>query len=229
MTKTLILSGGGRWADPWHPFAATSTRLAGIAESLGHTVEIAEELEERLVDLGGVDVVVVNAADGPRTGAHDAAVSGLSAFLARGGGVLAIHVGASTLIGMPDWEVVTGMKWIDGVSMHPPLGPSHVLVHPGNHAIAAPLHDFDLIDERYCNLRVARDVVPFVSHDHEGTNQPLAWARSYGRARIVADALGHGVESYESSEHHEMILRSFQWLTGTLPPPPTDKSTLPTE
>jgi type 1 glutamine amidotransferase len=218
MPRTLILSGGGRWADPWHPFAATSTRLAGIAESLGHTVEIVEELEERLVDLGGVDVVVVNAADGPVTDSHDVAVAGIHAFLARGGGILAIHVGASTLIGMPEWEGVTGMRWVAGVSMHPPLGPSHVLVHPELHAIVAPLHDFDLIDERYCHLRLAPDLVPFVSHEHEGTNQPLVWARSYGKARIVANALGHGLDSYDSREHHELILRSFQWLTGTLPP-----------
>jgi type 1 glutamine amidotransferase len=217
MAKALILSGGGRYSDPWHPFAATSMRLAGIAESLGHTVEIAEELEERLVDLSGVDVVVVNAAGGPVTAAHDASISGMRAFLARGGGVLAIHVGASNLIGMPEWERVTGMSWIDGVSMHPKLGLAHVLVHPERHAIAGPLRDFDLVDERYCYVRVASDVVPFVSHEHEGTNQPLAWARQYGNARIVADALGHGVESYDSREHHELILRSFQWLTGTLP------------
>jgi type 1 glutamine amidotransferase len=191
-----------------------------IAESLGHTVEIAEELEDRLVDLSDVDVVIVNAATGPVTDAHAAAIAGMQAFLGRGGGVLAIHVGASNLVGMPEWEGTTGMKWVDGVSMHPALGPSHVLVHPERHAMAAPLHDFDLIDERYCHLRLAPDVFPFVSHEHEGTNQPLVWARSFGKARIVVDALGHGVESYDSSEHHELIQRSLQWLMGTLPPTP---------
>jgi len=216
MTRTLILSGGGRYADPWHPFAATSARIAAIAESLGHEVEVAEELEERLVDLDGVDVVAVNAADGPVTDAHEAAAAGIHAFLARGGGVLAIHVGASNLIGMPDWETVTGMKWVTGVSMHPPLGPSHVLVHPERHVIAAPLHDFDLLDERYCHLRLAPDLAPFVSHDHDGTAEPLVWARTRGRARVVTDALGHGVESYDSPEHRELLLRSFRWLTGTL-------------
>jgi type 1 glutamine amidotransferase len=215
--KALILSGGGRYSDPWHPFGATSTRLAGIGERLGLTVEIAEELEARLVDLRGVDVVVANAAAGPVTDDHEAAVSGLRAFLARGGGILAVHVGASTLIGMPDWEDVTGMAWIAGVSMHPALGPAHVNVHPDRHAIAAGVDDFDLVDERYCHLRVAPDVVPFVSHEHEGTNQPLAWARRYGNARIVTDALGHGESSFDSPEHTQLIRRSFQWLAGTLP------------
>jgi uncharacterized protein len=216
MTKAVVLSGGGRYADPWHPFGATSARLAALAGSLGHDVEIAEELEERLVDLRGVDLVIANAAAGPVTAAHDAALAGMRAFLARGGGVLAIHVGASTLVDMPDWEQVTGMHWVQGVSMHPPLGPAHVLVHPERHAIAATLHDFDLVDECYCQLRLAPDIVPFVSHDHEGTNEPLAWARRYGNARVVTDALGHGVESFDSPEHVELLLRSFQWLTGTL-------------
>jgi len=92
--KTLILSGGGPYADPWHPFGATSSRLAVIAGSLGHDVEIAEEVEQRLVDLREVDIVIVNAAAGPVTAAHDSALASMRTFLARGGGVLAIHVGA---------------------------------------------------------------------------------------------------------------------------------------
>ncbi len=217
MGTVVVLSGGGRYADPWHPFGATSAQLAAMAGSLGHDVEIAEEIEERLVDLRGVDVVIVNAAAGPVTPGHDAALAGMHAFLACGGGILAIHVGASTLAEMPEWEHVTGMRWIPGRSMHPPLGPAHVLVHPERHAIAAPLSDFDLVDERYCHLRLAPDVVPFVSHDHDGTNEPLMWARRYRDARVVTDALGHGVESFESPEHRELLLRSLRWLTGTLP------------
>jgi uncharacterized protein len=218
MPRTLILSGGGRWADPWHPFAATSARLAAIAEGLGHEVEIAEELEQRLaVGLDGVAVIVVNAAEGSPTAAHEAAAAAVHAFLARGGGALAIHVGASTLIGLPDWEAVTGMKWVSGVSWHPPVGPSHVLVRAERHAIAAPLHDFDLFDERYCDLRLAPDLDPFVVHERDGRVEPLAWARTVGHARVVTDALGHGAESYDSPEHRELLERSLRWLTGTLP------------
>lgn len=216
MAKAVVLSGGGRYADPWHPFGATSVRLAALAASLGHDVEIAEEVEERLVDLRSVDLVIVNAAAGPVTSAHDAAIAGMRAFLASGGGVLAVHVGASSLVDMPEWERVTGMHWIQGVSMHPPVGLARVLVHPERHVIAGSLDDFDLVDERYCQLRLAPDIVPFVSHDHEGTNQPLVWARRYGNARVVTDALGHGVESFDAPEHAELLLRSFQWLTGTL-------------
>lgn len=216
MPKALILSGGGRFCDPWHPFAATSRRLAEIAEGLRYTVEVSEELEGRLADLAGVDLVIVNATDAAPTDARVAAMRGIRSYLRRGGAVFAIHVGAATLLGMPDWEDVTGMAWVDGKSMHPDLGPAHVLAFPDRHPIAAPLRDFDLIDERYCHLRLAADIVPFVAHKHDGQVHPLAWARSYGRAKIVVDALGHGSESYDSFDHRNLIARSFQWLTGRL-------------
>ena len=217
MPKALILSGGGRYSDPWHPFAATSIRLAEIGERLGLAVEIAEDLEARLVDLHGVDVVVADAASGPVTAAHEAAVSGMHAFMARGGGILAVHVGASTLIGMPDWEDVTGMAWIDGVSMHPALGPAHVDVHPDRHAIAAPSTTSTWSTSGTATCGLPRTSSRSCRTNTRARGSRWSWARRYGNARIVTDALGHGVESFDSPEHIELILRSFRWLTGTLP------------
>ena len=57
MTKSLILSGGGQYADPWHPFAATSQRIAGLLAGLGHDVEISELVADRVADLRGCDVI----------------------------------------------------------------------------------------------------------------------------------------------------------------------------
>ena len=41
MAEVLLLSGAGRFADPWHPFAQTSERLAGLLTELGHRVRNA--------------------------------------------------------------------------------------------------------------------------------------------------------------------------------------------
>jgi hypothetical protein len=57
---------------------------------------VAEDLEDRLVDLATVDLLVVNATNGPVTSKHDAAMAGIRGFFAREGGVLAVHVGGST-------------------------------------------------------------------------------------------------------------------------------------
>jgi uncharacterized protein len=215
MARSLILSGGGEYGDPWHPFAATSERLAGLLETLGHEVEVSELVAERVADLCGWDLVVVNAAAGPEADTS-AAAAGLRAALDQGVGVLAIHVGACTLLRLPAWESVTGAAWVNGRSMHPKTGPCRIITYPGRHPICAPVMDFDIVDERYTYLRTASDVVPLAAHGHEGEVHPVLWARVLGRSRVVTDALGHDERSYDSVAHRQLISRAAQWLTWAL-------------
>jgi len=215
MTRSLILSGGGEYRDPWHPFAATSARLAGLLRTLGHEVEVSESVGDSAAELAGWDLVVVNAAAGPPADTT-AAAAGLRAALDRGVGVLAVHVGACTLLGLPDWESVTGAAWVSGRSMHPKTGPCRITTYPGRHPICAPVADFDIVDERYSYLRIAPDVVPLAAHEHGGETHPLLWARVLGRSRVVTDALGHDERSYDSAAHRELISRAAHWLTREL-------------
>jgi uncharacterized protein len=215
MTRSLILSGGGEYRDPWHPFAATSERLAGLLRTLGHEVEVSESVGDSVADLSGWDLVVVNAAAGPRADTT-AAADGLQAALDRGISVLAVHVGACTLLGLPTWESVTGTAWVSGRSMHPKTGPCRITTYPGRHPICAPVADFDIIDERYTYLRTAPDVVPLAAHELEGEIHPLFWARAVGQSRVVTDLLGHDERSYDSAAHCELISRAARWLTQAL-------------
>jgi uncharacterized protein len=209
--RSLILSGGGEYRDPWHPFAATSDRLAGLLSALGHQVEVSELVADRVADLTGWDLLVVNAAAGPPADTS-AAQAGLLSALDRGLGVLAVHVGVTTLLGLPSWESVTGAAWT-AESMHPKAGPCRVLTYPGRHPVSAPVADFDITDERYSYLRVAPDIVPLAAHEHEGQIHPLLWARTRGPSRIVADALGHDERSYDSPAHRELLARAARWVT----------------
>lgn len=215
MTRSLILSGGGAYADPWHPFAATSQRLAGILTALGHDVDVSESVAESVADLRGYDLVAVNAAAGPDT-AREAARAGLAAALDRGIGVLAVHVGGCALLRLPMWESVTGAAWVSGSSMHPKAGPCRVITYPERHLICASVHDFDVFDERYSWLRIAPDVIPLAAHEHAGELHPLLWARAYRASRVVTDLLGHDGRSYDSPAHRELIARAARWLTREL-------------
>ncbi|WP_223694308.1 ThuA domain-containing protein [Leifsonia poae] len=88
--------------------------------------------------------------------------------------------------------------------------------HPGlpdRHPIVAGLGDFEVDDERYTYLRTAPDLVPLATHEHEGVEYPLLWARTYGDARIVYDALGHDAASFASPTHRTIIARAAHWLT----------------
>jgi hypothetical protein len=215
MPTSLVLSGGGACADPWHPFAQTSARLADLLWSLGHRVEVTDFVADRVADLSGFDLIVVNAAAGPGATAagQRGARQGLRAALDRGLAVLAVHTGVCTLLRLPEWEAVTGAAWVPGRSGHPKLGPAHVQVHPGRHPIVAGLADFDLVDERYTGLNLTPGLVPLASHRHDGRQYPLVWARELGRSRVVADALGHDVQSYESPAHRQLLSRAVRWLT----------------
>jgi uncharacterized protein len=215
MPRSLVLSGGGKFADPWHRFARTSARLADVLWSLGHQVEVTDFVSDRVADLTHFDLIVVNAANGPglSPAEQDAARDGLRAALDRGVGVLAVHVGVGALLRLPQWEAVTGAAWVEGQSGHPPLGPTRVQTHQDRHPIMGAVPDFDVTDERYTGLRLAPGLVPLATHRHQGRQYPLVWARELGPTRVVADALGHDTRSYDSAGHRRLLTRAVQWLT----------------
>jgi hypothetical protein len=46
--SALLLTGTGRYADPWHPFTETSHALAGILDEAGFDVIVAADAEAAL-------------------------------------------------------------------------------------------------------------------------------------------------------------------------------------
>jgi uncharacterized protein len=229
--RAIILSGSGRYADPWHPYHETSAALAGIIAGAGYRVEVSDDLLRGLGDLGDADLLVVNAGN-PATplpdGAVDpgapgadeiaAAVAGLDAALERGIGILAAHSAAGTLPEVPAFARALGARWLAGVSWHPPIGNARVHI-VGTHPIAAGLADFTVYDERYSGLHLDDVIEPIAEHEEDGMRHPLIWARELGHSRLVYDALGHDASSYESTAHRELLVRALDWLSRV--PAPT--------
>lgn len=232
--RALILSGAGRYADPWHPYAETSARLASLVAEAGYDVEVRDDVDAALAALGDdVRLLVVNAGDPdgpdaagaePATGrAAPAAAAGvddgaLEAAIDRGIGILAMHSAASSLRDFPAFHRAIGGRWEDEVSWHPPFGEAHVHV-VGNHAIREGLADFTVEDERYTALRLHDVIEPIAEHEEGGFRHPLVWAREFGRSRLVYDALGHDTRSYDSEGHRALIAQALGWLSHV--PAPT--------
>lgn len=224
--RAVILSGSGRTADPWHPYAETSAELAGIAREAGFDVEIVLGPLEGLAMLrDDVRVVIANAGDpdgplpegAPDPGAAtadlvDRAAAKFSAALDRGVGVLAVHSAASTLRELPAYGEALGARWIAGESWHPPIGDARVHL-VGHHVIREGLDDFTLHDERYAGLRLTGVIEPIAEHEEAGIRHPLVWARELGPSRLVYSALGHDTRSYGSSAHRELLHRALRWLS----------------
>ena len=216
--RALLLSGAGRWADPWHPFERTSQHLAAVLAGCGLRVEVRDDVDRALAGLTGPggwpDLLVVDVGQ-PRDGSPaplpGGPAEGLAAYLAGPRPLLGVHAAATSFDGFAPWEARLGGRWVHGTSHHPEHGRARVHV-PGGHPLAAGLADFELLDERYTDLRVAADVTTIAEHEHEGRRHPLVWLREAGGARSACDALGHDERSYASAEHRELLARVVRWL-----------------
>lgn len=215
MGRVLVVSGSGPYADPWHPFAETSQRLAAILADLGHQVVVRDAVEESLAEPGEADLIVVNVGNpqAPRPPARvEAAERGLRRHLHRGGSLLGVHVSATSMTTMPGWSEILGGHWVRGRTRHPEQDEFTVRVRPGAHPIVRRLPDFPVFDERYCFLHTETDITVLAEHVTDDRTHPIVWAREFGPARIVYDGLGHDPRSYDSAGHVELLRRAATWL-----------------
>lgn len=214
--KTLILSGSGRYGDPWHPFPATSRRIAMLLGDAGHGVDVREDVDRALASAPEYDLVVVNAGD--PWGDHDdvappepAAQQGLSDALSEGVGFLSMHISVASLRQYPSWAEATGAIWVPGASFHPELGTARVSLD--RDALPGAPDDFDVVDERYCRLQFIGDRTVVARHEGEHGPEPTAWLRNVGPARIAVDVLGHDERSYDSPGHRALLLALATWAS----------------
>ena len=237
MARALILSGSGRYSDPWHPYRETSALLAEIVHDAGYEPRIETDADGALRRLdGSVRLVVVNAGDpdgpdhgddasGP-TGRRDrvsptaeelaAGDAALAAALYRGVGILAMHAAAASLREYPTYGAALGGRWIRGSSWHPQQGEAEVLL-VREHPLTVGLDDFTVDDERYTDLHLDAEVQRLAEHDEGGRRHPLVWTRDLGASRLVYDALGHDPRSYASPGHRALLAHALRWLGDAAP------------
>lgn len=234
--SALLLSGTGRYADPWHPFGETSEALAGLLREAGFGVDIADDVDTALARLaapggtahggtahGGAagtglpDLLVVNVGlprdDRPSPGTPEAA-AGLRRWLADGRPLLVSHVSSTSFLDSPEWQEALGGRWVRGTSMHPEYGPAAIRVVPESGALVKGIPDFELLDERYSYLQTTPSITVHATHTHEGLEHPLMWSLDRMPGRTFYDALGHDAASYQSPEHREILRRAIAWLAA---------------
>ena len=215
-TEVLLVSGGGRFTDPWHPFPETSAALAAVLGGRGCTVQVCDDADTGLTHLAEEalpDLLVLNLGwHGPERFAEPAAEALVTA-LQRGLPTLLVH---STLTAFPQWPLwrdIAGGGWTPDVSYHPDYGPATLEPRPG-HPLGAGLGPLSVVDERYTDLWLDEASDVFLEHEEAGARHPLAWTRTWGASPALADALGHDAESYRSPDRQLLLERELDWLLG---------------
>ena len=219
----VVVSGEGRYADPWHDFPGTSARIAEILAAHGLTAVVRGTDG---ADLATARLVVVNAGGGAQATPGepgDAASSWREAVLAhalRGGPVLATHAATNTFYDDPRWPAVLGGRWVPGTSMHPARGPATVQVATHEHPITSGLAaELDIIDERYSFLETTPAIVPLITQVHDAVVHPIVWVHEgESGTRAVVDALGHDVPAY-GDVRAELLRREVDWLLSDVRSP----------
>ncbi|HYP44722.1 MAG TPA: ThuA domain-containing protein [Propionibacteriaceae bacterium] len=215
MTSALLVSGGGRFVDPWHPFGETSAALAAVLRNRGCDVTVSEDADAALATLGQdqrPSLLVLNIGwHGPER-FDESATAGLVAALESGLPTLLAH---STLTAFPEWPLwraIAGGGWTYGTTYHPDYSPGVVLTEL-DHPVTAGMAPFAIEDERYTQMWVDDQTSEvFLTHEEGGQRHPLAWTRRWGRSPIVADALGHDGHSYGLPGRVALLERELDWL-----------------
>lgn len=224
MPSCVVIVGG--WA---HPGEQTGPPLAEALESFGFRPEVVEDLGAAAgrVD-AGTDLVVVHACyfqmldarynDDQRLAfaslTPEPLRDAISAHLAAGRPMLALHTAPICFDDWPEWSGLCGATWSWERSNHPPPGTISVRVDPA-HPVVAGLAGFDVIDElyRFVEPHPTAQVVATAT-DADGLVQPLVWLHRLGPARVAYDSLGHDARSLGSVGHRALLGRLLDWLAN---------------
>ncbi|MFJ4848708.1 MULTISPECIES: ThuA domain-containing protein [unclassified Streptomyces] len=210
MKRIVVLSGVTGADDPWHDFTATSRAIASCLDDAGWTCTVATTDRSDRAGLPDADLLIVNSGldspPGPPTGPPTALLD----YLASGRPLLGVHTAANTFGSVPAWTERLGVRWVTGLSMHPPIGPQRLT--PAAGPVLAGLGEITVHDELYSHLELLREADVLLAHSLDGRDHPLVLARQDGSRRTVYDALGHGVESYASATRRELLRREVRWL-----------------
>lgn len=215
MTSTaLLVSGGGRFSDPWHAFAETSAVLTGMLRNRGFTVRVSDDADAGLATLPSEPLpalLVLNIGGYGADRFSELATEALVAALGSGLPTLLVHSTLTAFPRWPLWHQIAGGGWTYGTTYHPDYARGEALANP-DHLLTAGLDRLAITDERYTRMWVDNASAVFLQHEEGGQHHPLAWTRVWGASPIVADALGHDAGSYRAAGRATLLQQELDWL-----------------
>jgi type 1 glutamine amidotransferase len=109
-------------------------------------------------------------------------------------------------------------KWLDHGVEKPGSTYKHdvdftVHIADPNHPVTRGLKDFPIHDETYGGFEVKPESHVLLTTDERTNGRNLAWAKTYGAARVVYIQLGHDHQAYENPNYQRLVAQAIQWVS----------------
>ena len=218
--KVLIITGDD---VPAHDWRKTTPHLRALLSGKdGPEVIVCED--PSILAGGGLskyDAIVLNFRNPPPRDPGLAARKALAEYVKSGGGLVVVHFAIFAFPGWEEYRRIIGRVWVGRVSGkkisgHSPRGTFDVKVLDREHPAVAGLEDFTADDELYSKLQGEDRIrVLLDAHsEYSGKREPVAWARSYGKGRVLVTVLGHDLKSREVPAFKALLRQGTAWAAG---------------
>jgi type 1 glutamine amidotransferase len=218
----LIVSKTNGWRHIEH-IPHSNMVLADIARGLGRESYVTENAAIfNDAQLRHFSVVVLNSASGAFM--TDAQRAAFARFVARGGGVVALHAAGDDSHTDPWYKsTLLGAKFIGHPGGSDQFQPARVIVDRPEHPLMAGVRlPWSPVDEWYSfdANPATRGMTVIARIDeasyHPGTKlamgaHPVIWTSPAAKGRIVYSALGHAPESYDDPNYRRILTNAVRW------------------
>ena len=151
----------------------------------------------------------------------DEARADFVARLKEGKGLVVLHHAIASYQHWPEYWKIVGARYylekttVDGVekarSVYKHDMNFTVHVADPNHPVTKGIKDFQLHDETYNLFDVAPECHPLLTTDEPESNKVIAWAKTYGAARVVYLQSGHDHFAYENPNYLKILRQAIRW------------------
>lgn len=210
--RLLLVTGVDHVAHDWR---TTSPVLRDILEQDHEFAVRVVEHPELLADdmMFDYDVIVLHFRNDKPLAREERVRNNLTAFVGKGGGLVAIHFACGAFGDWPEYGDLVGKVW-DGVNTHDPRGPFKVRIVDSGHPITRGMNDFQTDDELYIGLVGERPVqlLGVARSTVTGQEHPMAFAFEYGKGRVFHTPLGHDERALQAHGTANLIRRGCRWV-----------------
>jgi type 1 glutamine amidotransferase len=216
--RVLIVTGFDVGAHKWEESAKLNQAILQQSDRFDVTISTSKEIFAS-PKLSDYHVLVFNFGFWDEPDPSDAAKAGLLSFVKGGGNVVALHFACSSFQNWKEYGDMLGRVWVKGVGGHGPYGAFTVKIKDTNHPITKELKDFRTEDELYAKLSGDAEIQVLATADSDwsGKTEPIVFAKSYGKGRVLQNVLGHGVDSKQNPVYQQLLRRGVEWAaTGNV-------------